>query len=173
MAETWTLEVTPGLLERGVAIERRLGHRLEFHESPGITQARRLMCLSDFDGARPLLADAEDRAKASGDEGTRAHVLFHRFQVEWFTGHWAEADELATAALELADQLRDEQYRAIALYARALSRRPLRPSRGGTRGRYRVPGDRRGSVRLPVRSPESHRARVPRAVSRGRRRGGS
>jgi DNA-binding CsgD family transcriptional regulator len=120
MAETWTLEVTPGLLERGVAIERGLGRRLEFHESPSVTHARRLMCLSDFDGARPLLADAEDRAKASGDEGTRAHVLFHRFQVEWFTGHWTEADELATAALELADQLRDEQYRAIALYARAL-----------------------------------------------------
>jgi DNA-binding CsgD family transcriptional regulator len=120
MAETWTLEVTPGLLERGVAIERGLGRPLEFHESPSVTQARRSMCLSDFDAARPLLADAEDRAKASGDEGTRAHVLFHRFQVEWFTGHWAEADELATAALELADQLRDEQYRAIALYARAL-----------------------------------------------------
>jgi DNA-binding CsgD family transcriptional regulator len=120
MAETWTLEVTPGLLERGVTIERRLGHRLEFHESPSITQARRLMCLSDFDGARPLLADADNRAKATGDEGTRAHVLFHRFQVAWFTGRWAEADELATLALELADQLRDDQYRVIALYARAL-----------------------------------------------------
>lgn len=120
MAETWTLEVTPGLLERGVAIERGLGRRLEFHESPSVTHARRLMCLSDFDAARLLLADAEDRAKARGDEGTRAHVLFHRFQVEWFTGHWAEADELAAAGLEFADQLRDDQYRAIALYARAL-----------------------------------------------------
>jgi DNA-binding CsgD family transcriptional regulator len=120
MAETWTLEVTPGLLERGVAIERGLGDRLEFHESPRVTLARRLMCLSDFDAARPLLADAEERATAGGDEGTRAHLLFHRFQVEWFAGCWAHADALATAALELADQLRDEQYRAIALYARAL-----------------------------------------------------
>jgi DNA-binding CsgD family transcriptional regulator len=120
MAETWTLEVTSGLLERGVAIERGLGDRLEFHESPRVTLARRLMCLSDFDAARPLLANAEERATAGGDEGTRAHLLFHRFQVEWFTGCWAHADALATAALELADQLRDEQYRAIALYARAL-----------------------------------------------------
>jgi DNA-binding CsgD family transcriptional regulator len=120
MAETWTLEVTPGLLERGVAIERGVGDRLEFHESPRVTLARRLMCLSDFDAARPLLADAEERATAGGDEGTRAHLLFHRFQVEWFAGCWAYADALATAALELADQLRDEQYRAIALYARAL-----------------------------------------------------
>ena len=120
MAETWTLEITPGLLERGVAIERCLARHLEFHESPSVTYARRLMCLSDFDAARPLLADAENGAKTTGDEGTRAHVLFHRFQVEWFTGRWGEADELAARALELADQLRDEQYRVIALYARAL-----------------------------------------------------
>lgn len=120
MAETWTLEITPRLLERGVAIEDGLARPLEFHESPRITLARRLMCLSDFDGARPLLAAAEKQAKASGDEGTRAHVLFHGFQVEWFTGRWAEADRLATEALQLADQLRDEQYRGIALYARAL-----------------------------------------------------
>lgn len=120
MAETWTLEITPGLLERGVALEEGLARPLEFHGSPRITLARRLMCLSDFDGARPLLADAEEQAKASGDEGTRAHLLFHGFQVEWFTGRWAEADLLATEALQLADQLRDEQYRGIALYARAL-----------------------------------------------------
>lgn len=120
MAETWTLEITPGLLERGLVIERRLGRRLEFHESPSVTYARRLMCVADFDAARPLLADAENQAMAAGDEGTRAHVLFHRFQVEWFTGRWAEADELANLALGLADQLGDDQYRVIALYARAL-----------------------------------------------------
>jgi DNA-binding CsgD family transcriptional regulator len=120
MAETWTLHVTSGLLERGVEIERRLPRPLEFHESPRITLARRLMCLADFDAARPLLTVAEEHAEESGDEGTRAHVLFHRFQVEWFSGHWGQADRLATAALELAEQLRDEQYRGIALYARAL-----------------------------------------------------
>ena len=120
MAETWTLEITPGVLERGAVIERGLTRALEFHESPRITLARRLMCLSNFDGARPLLAAAEEQAKARGDEGTRAHVLFHRFQVEWFTGHWGEADRLTAEALELADQLRDEQFRGIALYARAL-----------------------------------------------------
>jgi DNA-binding CsgD family transcriptional regulator len=120
MAETWTLEVTPGLLERGVQIEQRLPRPLEFHESPRVTLARRFMCLADFDAARPLLAVAEDHAKASGDEATRAHVLFHRFQVEWFSGQWDEADRLASAAVELAEQLRDEQYRGIALYARAL-----------------------------------------------------
>ena len=120
MAETWTLQVTPGLLEQGVQIEQRLQRLLEFHESPRVTLARRLMCLADFDGARPLLEEADDHAKASGDEGTHAHVLFHRFQVEWFSGRWDQADRLASDALELADQLRDDQYRSIALYARAL-----------------------------------------------------
>jgi DNA-binding CsgD family transcriptional regulator len=120
MAETWTLEVTPGLLERGLAIEQRLPHPLEFHESPRVTLARRLMCLADFEAARPLLEEADHRATATGDEGTHAHVLFHRFQVEWFAGQWELADRLASTALELADQLRDEQYRGIALYARAL-----------------------------------------------------
>ena len=120
MAETWTLSVTPGLLEQGLQIELRLPRPLEFHESPRITLARRLMCRADFDGARALLEEADDRATATGDEGTHAHVLFHRCQVEWYTGRWELADRLAGTALELADQLRDEQYRGIALYARAL-----------------------------------------------------
>ena len=120
MAETWTLEVTPGLLERGVAIEEGLARPLEFHESARVTLARRLMCLADFDAARPLLVAAWELAKARGDEGSCAHLLFHGFQVEWFTGHWNVADHLAAEALELADQLGDEQYRGIALYARSL-----------------------------------------------------
>jgi DNA-binding CsgD family transcriptional regulator len=120
MAETWTLEITPDLLEHGLQIEQRLPGALEFHESPRITLARRLMCLADFDSARALLEEADDRATATGDEGTHAHVLFHRFQVEWYAGRWEQADRLAAAALELADQLSDEQYRGIVLYARAL-----------------------------------------------------
>jgi DNA-binding CsgD family transcriptional regulator len=120
MAETWTLDVTPGLLERGVAVEERLERPLEFHESPSLTLARRLMCLAEFEAARPILEAAEAKATARGDEGTRGHVLFHLFQVGWFTGRWEAAGRHASAALELADQLRDEQYRGIALYAHAL-----------------------------------------------------
>ena len=120
MAETWTLDVTPGLLERGVAVEERLERPLEFHESPSVTLARRLMCLAEFDAAHPILEAAEGKAMARGDEGTRGHVLFHLFQVDWFTGRWEAAGRHASAALELADQLRDEQFRGIALYAQAL-----------------------------------------------------
>lgn len=120
MAETWTLEVTPGLLERGVRLEDELGRPLEFHESPRVTLARRLMCLSDFDQARPILKTAAAEALARGDEGTHGHVLFHLFQVEWFTGRWEAAAGHVRAVVELADQLGDRQYRGIALYAQAL-----------------------------------------------------
>jgi DNA-binding CsgD family transcriptional regulator len=120
MAETWTLDVTPGLLERGVAIEEQLEQPLEFHASPRVTLARRLMCLADFDGARPILEAAQADASARGDEGTRGHVLFHRFQVEWFTGEWETAARHVGAVVELADQLGDEQYRGIARYSQAL-----------------------------------------------------
>jgi AAA ATPase domain len=41
MAESWALEITPGLVERGVAIEETLAQPLEFHESPTIALARR------------------------------------------------------------------------------------------------------------------------------------
>ena len=120
MAETWTLEVTPGLLERGVRLEEGLERPLEFHESPRVTLARRLMCRSDFDRARPTLETVSAEALARGDEGTYGHVLFHLFQVEWFTGQWAVADGHVRAVIELADQLSDQQYRGIALYARSL-----------------------------------------------------
>jgi DNA-binding CsgD family transcriptional regulator len=120
MAETWTLEVTPGLLERGVHLEEELEASLEFHESPTVTMARRLMCLSAFDRARPILEAAGAEAQARGDEGTRGHVLFHLFQVEWFTGQWATAATHVGAVIELADQLGDEQFRCIARYAQAL-----------------------------------------------------
>jgi DNA-binding CsgD family transcriptional regulator len=120
MAETWTLEVTPGLLERGVMLEEELERPLEFHESPRVTLARRLMCRSEFDRARPILETAAAEALARGDEGTYGHVLFHLFQVEWFTGRWEEAGAHVRAVVELADQLGDRQYRGIALYAQAL-----------------------------------------------------
>ena len=120
MAETWTLEVTPGLLERGVRLEEELKRPLEFHESPRVTLARRLMCRSEFDRARPILERAAAEALARGDEGTHGHVLFHLFQVEWFTGRWQVAGGHIGAMVELADQLGDQQYRGIALYAQAL-----------------------------------------------------
>jgi DNA-binding CsgD family transcriptional regulator len=101
-------------------VEEGLGGALEFHESPRVTLARRLMCQSEFERARALLTASEAEATAWGDEGTRGNVLFHLFQVEWFTGRWESAGSHVQAALELADQLGDRQYRGTARYAEAL-----------------------------------------------------
>jgi DNA-binding CsgD family transcriptional regulator len=119
MAETWACEITPGLVERGVEIEQTLDRPLEFHESPTIALARRLICLSDLTRARSLLEEAEARATARGDEGTRAHVLFHRTLLEWFAGCWQQALEHAGDGLELAEQLGDDQLRGMFLNVRA------------------------------------------------------
>jgi DNA-binding CsgD family transcriptional regulator len=120
MAETWVLDITPGLVERGVELERRLPVPLEFHESPMIALARRLICLSELDGARSLLEQAATRAGEQGDEGTRGHVLFHLIMLEWFAGRWDDALEHAAVALELAEQLGDDQFRGMVLHGAAL-----------------------------------------------------
>ncbi len=120
MAETWALDMTPGLVERGVEIEIELGGRLEFHESPLVALGRRLICLGEFDRARDVLHKTAEKARAAGDEGTRGHVLFHLILVDWFAGRWTNALETADAAMELAEQLDDDQYRGMVLHARAI-----------------------------------------------------
>jgi DNA-binding CsgD family transcriptional regulator len=120
MAELWALDITPGLLERGVELEHELGEPLEFHESPVIALARRLICASDLDRARPLLETAAARAGDRGDERTRGHVLFHLVMLEWFAGRWDDARARAGTALALAEQLADDQFRGMVLHGRAL-----------------------------------------------------
>ena len=120
MAELWALEITPGLVERGVELEQGLSTELEFHESPSIALARRLISLHELDRAGPLLEAAASRAADRGDEGTRGHALFHLVMLEWFSGRWDRAREHAASALELAEQLGDDQFRGMVLHARAL-----------------------------------------------------
>jgi DNA-binding CsgD family transcriptional regulator len=119
MAESWSLEITPGLVERGVAIEETLEQPLEFHESPTTALARRLICMGDLGRARALLQRQEKAAAARGDEGTRGHLLFHLVVLEVFSGRFDRARSHADAALEVAEQLGDDQYRGMALYASA------------------------------------------------------
>jgi DNA-binding CsgD family transcriptional regulator/DNA polymerase III delta prime subunit len=120
MAELWALDITPGLLERGTELERELDEPLEFHESPAIALARRLICESDLDRARPLLQTAAARAADRGDERTRGHVLFHLVMLEWFAGRWDDALVHARTVLVLAEQLADDQFRGMVLHGRAL-----------------------------------------------------
>ena len=73
--ETYTLDVTPGLLERGVAIEEGLGRPLELFSSPSAMLAVHLFLNDDLERARALLERAGVRAAERGAEIERAWVL--------------------------------------------------------------------------------------------------
>jgi DNA-binding CsgD family transcriptional regulator len=120
IAEMLTADVTPGLLERGIAIEESVEGLLEFHQSPLAALPRYLLRRGELDQARTVLREAEERATARGDEGTRGHILWILIMVEWLAGRWQRALEHADVALELAEQTRDRQFRATVLNASAL-----------------------------------------------------
>jgi len=119
MAEMWMLDETPGLLERGIELERRLERPLEVHESPRVALGRRALCRQQLDAARELFGEAAAAAEAAGDEATRGHVLFHLVQLETDAGVWERALEHAAAGLEIADQLGDRQLRGMLLNVQA------------------------------------------------------
>ena len=106
--ETYTLDVTPGLLERGVAIEEGLGQPLDFFSSPSAMLAIQLLLNDDLERARPLLERAGVRAAERGAEIDRAWVLFVLMWLEWLTGRWQVALSHIAEAKELTEQARDE-----------------------------------------------------------------
>jgi ATP/maltotriose-dependent transcriptional regulator MalT len=110
--ETWSGEVTPGLLERGVEIERRLGLVLGYRESPSVPLGRLLMRLGELDRARGIFEDIESAAGARGDEATHVVVLWTLSMLEWLAGRLQRALEHATAACELGEQTQDLHTRA-------------------------------------------------------------
>jgi DNA-binding CsgD family transcriptional regulator len=118
-AEQFALEITPGLLERGVELERALPRPLGYPESPTLTLARRLSLLGHLGLARDVMLLEERRAEALGDEGTRGQLLFYLTMVEWHAGRWTIGLEHCDVALELAEQLGDAQFRGMVLYGRA------------------------------------------------------
>jgi DNA-binding CsgD family transcriptional regulator len=120
IAEMLTADVTPGLLERGVAIEDGLRQWLEPHERPRAVQPEYLMRSGDLRRARGMLEEAEADAEARGDEPRRGQILLNLTVLEWLAGRWRSALDHASSALELAEQMRDEQYRATVLNASAL-----------------------------------------------------
>ncbi len=103
-AETWAVDLTPGLLERGVQIEEQLGLELEYLESPRVALSRQQMRLGELDEARHFLAAFERSVAARGDEVTRVPALVMLSIAEWLAGDWQQALEHATASLELVEQ---------------------------------------------------------------------
>jgi DNA-binding CsgD family transcriptional regulator len=117
--ETWALEITPGLLERGVALEEGVGRPLIFHDSPRYLFASRTAVRDDPDLARELLEAVERDAEARGDEHTRSFAALSLLRLEWLAGRWERALELAGVTAELAEQTHELLYAGTVAAARA------------------------------------------------------
>ena len=98
----WT--ITPGLLERGVEIERSLGIALDWSESPRWQWAFQLMHNGQIEQSRSVLAELHTATAVQGDEATRVMVLNMMFDVENLAGRWSLAREYADEATRLAEQ---------------------------------------------------------------------
>ena len=114
LIETMALEITPRLLERGVAIEERLERPLLFHDSPRLMSAVRSTLQDELDRAAEMFEALERDAVARGDEHARAFAVLQMIHREWYAGRWRSALEHAAVALELAEQTGEVQYAAMA-----------------------------------------------------------
>lgn len=111
-AEAYAVEITPGLLERGVEIEERMGCAREYYESPRFFLSRRLVALGDLDLARATLTRALGEAEGRGDEGSKVAALWYLAMTDWYAGRLHSALEHATAAQELGEQIQFGHARA-------------------------------------------------------------
>jgi DNA-binding CsgD family transcriptional regulator len=102
-AESWAADVTPGLIDRGVEIEERLGLSLDWRESPRLYVPRLLVRQGEIERPRVLLEELEASAAARGHETTRMLTLWYLSMLEWLAGRWQQALDRASAALELAE----------------------------------------------------------------------
>ena len=102
--EMWAAEITPGLLERGVEMEERLGLALDYQTSPGVSLARLMTRLGEIERSRVMSEELEKKAVARGDEGTRTLILWSLSEIEWLAGNWRQALDHASAAQELGEQ---------------------------------------------------------------------
>jgi tetratricopeptide (TPR) repeat protein len=116
--EDWAGQVTPGLLERAMALAETVEVR-PVYESPVVTLGRRRMYEDRPEEARAHLHAALDMATAHGDEDSRVGVLLHLTELECRAGNWAHAAQHAAECLEISEQILLHQHDA-ALYAKAL-----------------------------------------------------
>ena len=108
--ETWALDVTPGLLERGVALEQGLASPSWFNDSPAFMLTQRLYETDELDRSRSMLEEMERRAQERGDEHTRQWVVLQLLIVEWYAGRCGRALQHAAVAREIAAQTGEPQY---------------------------------------------------------------
>ena len=108
----YAAQVTPGVLERGVELEERLGLDVEHWASPRFEFCRLLVARGEIERPRVMLAALTESAEARGDEGTKMMCLWRLGQVEWLAGRWVSALEHVTSAHELTDQTQHAHSRA-------------------------------------------------------------
>ena len=107
--ETWLLDVTPGLLQRGADIEQGLDDLLVFHDSPSFYLGLQRLLHDDLDGARCVIQDVIESAQRRGDEHTRGFALLLLIDVERHAGRIAAALEHADTARAIVEQIGDPQ----------------------------------------------------------------
>jgi DNA-binding CsgD family transcriptional regulator len=120
--ETLTaVELTPGLLERAVALEDAgLQAGVSDTSSPSFALSMRLMFAGRLDEARARMDVSLGRAVSLGDEGAVSAALLHHAELEFRAGNWPLAARYAVDGYEHAEQMGREQDMSALLYASAL-----------------------------------------------------
>ena len=118
-------EYTPGLLERGVEIEERLGLVLEYGESPSAALSRRLMGLGELDRARAILEKMGERAAARGDDRSRSQIAGSCARLEWYAGNFPLALDRVELAVELTTRALSRHHKAFTGLLQALAEADL------------------------------------------------
>jgi DNA-binding CsgD family transcriptional regulator len=118
--ETQALDVTPGLLERGVAIEEGLEQSLPYLDSPTVWLGQRLLFGDEPDRARDVFEGAAAKALAHGNEVSYAFAKIHSSLGDLYVGRWPQALERAAVARELSEQSQWESARGWALHIESL-----------------------------------------------------
>jgi DNA-binding CsgD family transcriptional regulator len=120
LLEDFALDVTPGLLERGVAIEEGLDQSLPYLDSPTMMLGRRLIFWDEPDRGGDVFEGAAAKALAHGDVSAYAFALTHLILAYWFAGRWQLALDRAACLRELAEQSQWESSRGWALLGESL-----------------------------------------------------
>lgn len=105
------------LFERAVALEEELGG-LELDYGPSARYARTLYDAGIFDRARQLLERLCERGRASGDAAANMPLCILA-SVEFETGNWERAAELATESYDIAVQTGREAAEPRGMYTLA------------------------------------------------------
>jgi DNA-binding CsgD family transcriptional regulator len=119
--EIWHLDATPGLLERGLRLERDLAPS-RFQDSPRFTLACHKWMYDELDEARTMLEAFAASAEQRGDEVARGFSTMVLGSVEGLAGRLGRAVDLHDATLHLSQQIGDPQ---LELLARSFGSRSL------------------------------------------------